>query len=93
MDAHASPPSTETGDFPAWPFLTKTIEHGYGAVVFFFQLSGFVNVVTSERRASDYTSPSFRPVFWKRRLARLVQPILSTSSTLLRPRCAIAAPF
>ena len=72
-----------TGDFPAWSVLTTTVQHGYGAVVFFFQLSGFVNVITSERRASDYTSPSFRRVFWKRRLSRLVPTFLFANALFL----------
>lgn len=60
------------GDFPDWPLLTPTISHSYGAVVFFFQLSGFVNAFTSERRRADYSSTKFRNVFWQRRLARLI---------------------
>tara|TARA_B100000482_G_scaffold188035_1_gene167394 strand:+ start:1015 stop:1653 length:639 start_codon:yes stop_codon:yes gene_type:complete len=59
------------GAFPTSFLARRLCAHGFVAVTFFFQLSGFVNTIVNETRIVDYTNHKWQHRFWHRRFARL----------------------
>ena len=59
------------GAFPTSFLARRLCAHGFVAVTFFFQLSGFVNTIVNETRIVDYTNHKWQHRFWPRRFARL----------------------
>ena len=51
--------------------MRRMCSHGFVAVTFFFQLSGFVNTIVNEARDAEYGDVRWQKRFWHRRLARL----------------------
>ncbi|KAJ8612577.1 hypothetical protein CTAYLR_007202 [Chrysophaeum taylorii] len=68
----------------------RLVGHGFVAVTFFFQLSGFVNTAVAESRGADY-GERFRRRFWRRRAARLA-PAYFASMLLFAPLVWFAWP-
>lgn len=59
------------GVLPSSYLARRVCSHGFVAVTFFFQLSGFVNTIVNERRGAEYDDARWQRRFWHRRLARL----------------------
>lgn len=59
------------GAFPSSFLVRRVFSHGFVAVTFFFQLSGFVNTIVNEARGAEYDDVMWQRRFWQRRLARL----------------------
>lgn len=78
------------GSFPH-DIFKRLLGHGYYAVVFFFQLSGFVNTIVNEARGTDYSSTSFKKRFWWRRVSRLA-PVYFSSMIIFLPILVVAWP-
>lgn len=71
------------GSFPH-DIFKRFLGHGYCAVVFFFQLSGFMNTLVNESRNTEYSLTSFRKRFWWRRFCRLA-PVYFMSLAIFLP--------
>ena len=84
------------GGFPNIPIVKNIFGHGYAAVVFFFQLSGYVNCLVNESRGAAYSAPSFRSTVQRvlslSRVARVACDAFCAHALPRRLSCPVTPP-